>query len=156
MDARRERIGADDEVQRRQATAYSLSCRWFVYDPDTTTTDDVYDEGPQRRYVEVPQPVRLLWALETEGENERTPDGRYLARKFAAGVSVTTLERSGVPDPEDTPRRLNDVVMWEGKPFRIDVAEPNGHLERKAMTVRLQGTEIFDWDIPQETDLLVI
>ena len=156
MDARRERIAVDDEIRRRQETAYSLSARWLVFSPEESTTDDVYDEGPRRRYREATGPVGLLWILEIEGENERTPDGRYLQRKVNAGVSVTELARAGVPDPEDTPRRLNDLFVWEGRTFRIDVAEPNGHLPDKAVTIRLQGTQLYDWDIPQETDLLIL
>lgn len=156
MDARRERVAADDEVRRRQETAYSLRARWLVYAPEESYTDDVYDEGPKRRYREAKAPVSLLWILEIEGENERTPDGRYLQRKVNAGVSVTELARAGVPDPEDTPSRLNDLFVWEGRVFRIDVAEPNGHLPDKAMTIRLQGTQIYDWDLPQEPDLLTI
>lgn len=146
MDLRIERQQALRHT-RRAERYFRLSIGWAVYDPARRSSDDVYDIGQAtyRPLLWVP----VLWLNEMEADNIRTPEGRQLARQISFGVTMDAATQAGVPDVENAPERLNDVIVHEGGAYRIDSYEPTGNWPRNPMAMQVDCERIYDWDYPE-------
>jgi hypothetical protein len=131
IDTRREIAHIQREFQRRQCET-GEAVIWFMFDPDRTTYDDVYDEGFRRykRGISVPG----MWFDQGEAPEQYTAEGRrtVVTLRFAVGartiteVGIGILEAHGhrVYDKgliKDTffDDRLNDIVYYDGRFWEV-------------------------------------
>lgn len=124
---------------------------WFEFIPFginpsvDSTYDDVYDEGGPgvsgRRYkpgVVVP----VLLATESEDLKRAIPEGRQPVQLANFVASMEDFRESGVSNPFEYQRHLNDLFMYDGRYYSVASYRVRGRLRDDVMVV-VEGIEVY-------------
>ena len=110
---------------------------WHEFDSDNTDYHNVYDEGGRRYTAGVYVPA--LWVVVTEDRATRSDEGRKPTERISMAVSARAMDLSGVSDPEDYARHLNDVVRYAGRLWTVGEYNIRG----RDVIIGISGTQIY-------------
>jgi hypothetical protein len=113
---------------------------WHEYDSENTEYPNVYDEGGRHYTSGVYLPV--LWAIITEGRAARTDTGRKPTETLSLAVSARALDESGLSDPDDYARRLNDVIRYDERLWKVTTFNIRGRIPTSVI-VGITATQIY-------------
>ena len=114
---------------------------WHEYDSANTEYHPVYDEGGRRYTAGVV--LEALWVIVTEARSQRSMEGRKPVERISLAVSARTLDISGISDPEDYARHLNDVIRYQGRLWEIKEYNIKGSIP-DAVIIGVVGTQIYE------------
>jgi hypothetical protein len=113
---------------------------WHEYDSSNTEYHNVYDEGGRHYTSGVYLPV--LWAIITEGRAARTDTGRKPTETLSLAVSARALDESGVSDPDDYARRLNDVIRYDERLWKVTTFNIRGRIP-SSVVIGVTATQVY-------------
>ena len=113
---------------------------WHEYLSMQSAYDDTYDEGGRRYSSGLLVPV--LWVIVNEDRHRPTPEGRKPTEKLTCAISVRALQDSGISDPEDYTRRLNDLVRYDDRLWRVTDFNIRGRVP-DSIIIGVTATQIF-------------
>jgi hypothetical protein len=113
---------------------------WHEFLSMQSAYDDTYDEGGRRYSAGLLVPA--LWVIVTEDRHRPTPEGRKPTEKLTCAISVRALQDSGISDPEDYTRRLNDLVRYEDRLWRVTDFNIRGRVP-DTIIIGVSATQIF-------------
>ena len=99
------------------------------------------DEGGRRYTAGVV--LEALWVIVTEARSQRSMEGRKPVERISLAVSARTLDSSGISDPEDYARHLNDVIRYQGRLWEIKEYNIKGSIP-DAVIIGVVGTQIYE------------
>lgn len=121
--------------------------KWYEFDPVTTTKDDVYDEGPERRWK---TPFELPVMVVIRDEERETPreEGFYTLGTIHLTFGTKMAAQAGMTDPLTARRHLHDrfqfdydelgrPVWWEVRRFQI-----SGRLKNYEVVIGVDATQL--------------
>lgn len=113
---------------------------WHEYDAVQSEIDDTYDEGGKvyRPALHIP----ALWVIVSEDERRRAREGRKPTDSIALAVSARSFDLSGLSDPEDSARHLNDVIRYDNRLWTVDSFNIRGRIPT-SVVIGITGTQIF-------------
>lgn len=147
MDIRRERAHVKrkgfDFVQQTVGEAIL----WFEYDAVRSDYHDVYHEDSvtESRSWRPGILVPALWVNITQGVENPSEEGRLVVDTLRLAVSIDALRRTGVSNPSDSRRHLNDIIVYGGSQWNIRTYEKRGRL-RDTMLVAVNAVRINEGD----------
>lgn len=122
---------------------------WYEFSPQRTVTPDLFDEGGRR--WEPPIGLSLLWATETEDPEMNSREGRRTQSTIRGAFSVQTARQSGMSDPTEYTRHLNDIVLYNQRFYSVNSYGVHGRLDRHDVVIGFEGIEIYpDEDMPYD------
>jgi hypothetical protein len=109
--------------------------QWFRFDQADTTSDPVYETGPQRIwYPAITMPCYLA-EYQRSGQNF-DDDGLYIVDRLHLILSYNFFFNSAMPDPDPTGAdHVNDRVGFQGVLFSIDTFYPQGRVADYFLTI---------------------
>jgi hypothetical protein len=113
---------------------------WHEFLSMQSAYNDTYDEGGRRYSSGLLVPV--LWVIVNEDRHRPTPEGRKPTEKLTCAVSARALQDSGISDPEDYTRRLNDLVRYDDRLWRVTDFNIRGRVP-DSIIVGVTATQIF-------------
>lgn len=117
---------------------------WYEFDTVTSTKDDVYDEGPSRRWHPAKR-VPAVFVYFTEGPEVPDPDtGLYITSTAHFTVSIDMLRKAEISEPENTDAHMNDRFSFNNRLYSIDRYEKQGFVHNHWLTVAVDGHEVKD------------
>ena len=108
--------------------------KWYRFDPAATTVDDVYDEGPERRWLPALD-VPLLHVVRDEEAQADTEEGLYALGSVHFVVDPRQAQRAGLDDPWQAPPRLNDRFLYDDRFWEIRSWQVQGRLRQWEVVV---------------------
>lgn len=114
---------------------------WYQFDVQDSYTDDVYDEGPLRKYkngVTVP----CLGPVNQEDTERLTPDGRKPTNVCQVIIPIAFLRASGINLESDSPTHLNDLFVYGDQCFTVIDYQIEGRMGDD-VSVRVRGNQVF-------------
>lgn len=120
--------------------------KWFEFDPAATTKDDIYDEGPQRRWKPaISLPVMVV--IRDEERKAAREEGFYAAGTIHLTFGTKMALQAGMTDPYTSRVHLHDrfqfdlddagPVYWEVRRFQI-----SGRLKRYEVVIGVDAMQI--------------
>lgn len=119
---------------------------WYEFDGENSAPTDYLLEGT--RHYKAPIFTPLLWVIESEDTESGQAEGRRLTPTLRSAVSMETLVKSGLSDPHDSERHLNDVIQYQRTLYGIGRYEIRGRLGREDVIVGINAVKAFpdeDW-----------
>jgi len=113
---------------------------WHEFDSENTEYHGTYDEGGRAYTAGILIPA--LWVIVTEDSSRPTDAGRKPTEKITAAFSMRSLHLSGVSDPEDYTRRLNDLMRYDNRMWKVGGYQIRGRVP-SSIIVGVTGTEIY-------------
>jgi len=113
---------------------------WHEYDSLNTTYHGTYDEGGRHYTAGIYLPV--LWVIVTEDRVTPANEGRKPTERIALAVSARTMDMSGVSDPEDYTRHLNDVIRYDERLWKVTEFHIRGRVPTEVI-IGVTGTQIY-------------
>ena len=123
---------------------------WYRFNKAGTTSDPVYDIGPQRSWYSV------VWVPAHIGEYRRAgknfdDDGLYLVDRVHAVLSYQAFYNSGIQDPDPNfQNHLNDRVGFDGKLFSVSEFLPQGRAADNFLTVSVTMIEVAQEELVED------
>jgi len=153
MNPGRELSLINKHVRRRNREA-GESIIWYEFQPiqgGYSIYDDVYDEGAPgmggRNYkqgIVVP----TIYIEEVEDGYRAIDDGRQPTQNLMATILYKDAVASGLSDPGEYNKHLNDALEYEGRYYKIRNYHARGRLPSEVV-LRVTGYEIFvDQEFP--------
>lgn len=137
------------EYMHRKGTMFAQALAgevvgWFEYDTLLSAYDHVYDEpSPTEKRAYRPVIVMsVLYVNVEEAARVNDPSGRRVTNSLAIGVSVRTLRDSGLSNPQDNRRHLNDLLMYQQRLWAVDSYEVRGRVARDSVMVGVVASEL--------------
>ena len=113
---------------------------WHEFLSMQSAYNDTYDEGG--RHYSAGLLVPALWVITTEDRHRPTAEGRKPTEKITCAISVRALQESGISDPDDYTRRLNDLLSYEGRLWKVTDFNIRGRVP-DSIIVGVSATQIF-------------
>lgn len=113
---------------------------WHEFDSENTEYHNTYDEGG-RRYTAGAY-VPALWVIITEDRATQTDQGRKPTERITMAVSARAFDLSGVSDPEEYTRHLNDVIRYDNRLWSITDINIRGRIS-DSVIIGISGTQIY-------------
>lgn len=113
---------------------------WHEFDSENTEYHPTFDEGGRHYTAGVYVPV--LWVIVSEDRATRTDEGRKPTERITMAISARALDQSGVSDPDDYNRRLNDIARYDGRLWKITDFNIRGK-DPDAIIIGVKGTQIY-------------
>lgn len=114
---------------------------WYEWSGDESAGGDLFDEAG--RVYEKPIGMALLWATEMEDPELNSREGRRPVSTLRGAFSVQTARRSGMSDPLDYARHLNDIVVYNGMFYSVSSYEVHGRIGRTDVIIGFTGKQIY-------------
>lgn len=114
---------------------------WYEFDGEHSQPTDYLKEG-SKHYLS-PVAVPVLWIIESEDTESGQAEGKRLTPTVSFAVTMETLMKSGLSDPHDNDRHLNDIVQYQRTLYGIGRYEPKGRMARQDVIVGVNGIKIF-------------
>lgn len=114
MDTRREVAHIQREMERYQNTI-GENVVWYMFDPDASTHDTVYDEGGKVWKPGVNVPV--LWIDQAEAPEQYTPEGKRPVQTLRFSVMARAIIEVHIGLQEAHGHRLYDRGLIQGRFF---------------------------------------
>lgn len=94
---------------------------WFEYDAVGSEMHPVYDEDSLTEYRKWRPGILVptLFCQITEGNEEPDREGRIVTATLRCAVSMERLRETGVSNPTDSRRHLNDVLVYAGWQWNV-------------------------------------
>ena len=123
------------------------SVLWYEFDPVNTTKDDVYEEGPERRWK---QPIVLPTMVVIRDEERETPreEGFYALGTVHLTFGTRMAARAGMTDPYTSRLHLHDRFQFDqqadGTPIYWDVRrfQISGRLKNFEVVIGVDATQL--------------
>lgn len=142
MDARKELAHIQKKGYDFYQEQFGEGVLWYEYDGQGTNYgDNVFNEGG-RTYKE-PIGITALWATITEDDEHNSHEGRRVTPTLRMAFSMQSLRRSGMSDPGDAVRHLNDLVLYGREFFAVGAYEIHGRLNRQDVIVGVNAIKRF-------------
>lgn len=113
---------------------------WHEYDSANSAYHGTYDEGG--RHYTAGYYVPSLWVIISEDRATRTNEGRKPTEKISLAISARSMDMSGVSDPEDYTRHLNDVVRYDERLWKLTEYNIRGRIPTEVI-IGISGTQIY-------------
>jgi len=113
---------------------------WHEFLSMQSAYNDTYDEGGRRYSAGLLVPA--LWVIVNEDRHRPTPEGRKPTEKLTCAISVRALQDPGISDPEDYTRRLNDLVRYDDRLWRVTDFNIRGRVP-DSIIIGVTATQIF-------------
>ena len=113
---------------------------WHEYNADSSLYNDTYDEGGRRYHAGVYVPA--LWVIVTEDRLQRGDYGRKPTERITMAVSVRSMDLSGVSNPEEYERHLNDVIRYDERLCKVTEYNIRGTFPG-SVVLGIAGTQIY-------------
>lgn len=113
---------------------------WHEFDSEASQYHNTYDEGG--RHYTAGIYVMVLWAIITEARADRTEQGRKPTERLTLAISARSLDQSGVSEPEDFARHLNDVIRYEDRLWKITDYNIRGQIP-DSVILGVSATQIY-------------
>lgn len=127
---------------------------WYEWDPDTTTVDDLYDEGPSRRWM-VPKPMPVYSLVREEGTEVPSAEGHYPVDTIHAAALLEQLRKYGLSDPYDAQRHLHDRFIWDGFVWEVRRWAIQGRTRTYEATVGIDAYRVMPDELVNDPDFAV-
>lgn len=124
--------------------------QWFRFNSPATTSNPIYDTGPQRVwYPSIPVPV-VLGEYRRSGRNF-DDDGLYLVDRVHLIFSYFAFFSSTMPDPDPTGQdHVNDRCGFDGHLFNVTSFVPQGRVASYFLTVSCDLLEVAQEDLNED------
>jgi len=113
---------------------YELDGKQSVYNAVFNVRNKVYKE---------PVAVPVLWVISTEDTQENTPEGSRLVTTLQLTVTMNQMRRTGVSDPYDYERHLNDLVVYSGEYYSVGEYSLLGRLWRDDVIIAINAIHVY-------------
>jgi hypothetical protein len=144
MDPRRE-LSEIFKHYDRFAQSMGEEVVWWEKDVVSSTTDNVYDEGPNQVYY-APKRVTVIQLDQSEGPEISTHDGRHTTNTIRFGVTAQALRESGITNTHgQAQQHLNDVIEWDGRYFAISSYQIRGRV-RGDVVIGVTAVETMEFE----------
>lgn len=149
----------DRDIEQHQR-AFGQVLDWYFYDPDTSTFDDVYDEGQDKggggRRWKGPVPIPVVSANRREGQKSLSDDGRYVVDTIDIRMSYEQARRAGL-SPEialNTEHHINDRFVYDNRVWGIRDISVSGQFELSGhdTMVRILGVQLRPDELVNDQD----
>jgi hypothetical protein len=114
---------------------------WYAFDRAATTKDDIYDEGPERRW----KPgfvLPVLHVARTERAETAREEGYYDMGSAHLVISPHQAAAAGLDDPWDAESQLFDRFLWDGTVFEVRTWQIQGRMRRFEVVVGATAQEV--------------
>lgn len=145
-------IHAANKIMKRYQFQAGQWAQWYRFDLADTTSNPIYDTGPQRVwYPAITLPVIL-------GEYSRAPQnfddsGLYLLDRLHLIFSYDAFFHTTMVDPDPTGQdHLNDRVGFDGHLFSVNSFIPRGRTASHFLTVSCDLQEVAQEDFNEDVD----
>lgn len=115
--------------------------RWWEFDPENTTKDDLYDEGPARMW-HAPKSVPVYSIIREEGVEVPGPEGKYTVDTIHISADLEALRRAGLSEPYNAQKHLNDRLFYDNFIWEIRRYQIHGRLQDYETTVGIDATRV--------------
>jgi hypothetical protein len=123
---------------------------WFRFNKNQTSSDPVYDTGPQRVWYPPVVVAVYLGQYRRAGQNF-DDDGLYLVDRVHVIVNYRAFFISGIPDPDPSGQdHVNDRVAFDGHLFGVDSFIPQGRTANKFLTISCDLREVAASEIAED------
>lgn len=112
---------------------------WYEYAGVQAT--NYLNEG-SRRYL-APVAVPALWVIESEATELGEAEGRRLTPTIRFATSMEYLVKSGLSDPHDSERHVNDIVQYQRTLYSIGDYAVRGRMARQDVIVGVNAIKLF-------------
>lgn len=116
---------------------------WWEFDRVNTTKDDVYDEGPERRWKK-PFWLPIMVVIRDEDRKAPREEGFYAIGTAHLTFGTQMAAQAGMTDPHDARLHLHDRFLWDDKYFEVRRFQISGRLQRYEVVVGVDGTALSD------------
>jgi hypothetical protein len=114
---------------------------WYEFDPQSSVTPDLFDEGGRR--WKPPIGMAMLWITETEDPEANSREGRRTQSTIRGAFSVQSARQSGLSDPTEYTRHLNDILLYNMRFYSINTYEVHGRVGQTDVVIGFSGIEIY-------------
>lgn len=138
------------EGMKLAQTEYGQYVVWFRFNSTATTSDPVYDTGPQRAwYPGITLPCQLA-EYSRAGQNF-DDDGLYLVDRAKLIFSWFAFFSTTIPDPDPYGQdHVNDRVVIDGHLFTVNSFVPRGRVADYFLTVTAECTEVVASNLAED------
>lgn len=149
----------DRDIEKHQQ-AFGTVVGWYIYDPDTSRYDDVYDEGQDSgdggRRWKGPLNIPVVSANRREGMRITTDDGMYILDTIDLRLSYEQSRRVGlVPEiSHNHERHYKDRFIYDNLVWGIRDISVTGQFEASGhdTMVRVQGVQLRADELVNDPD----
>lgn len=117
--------------------------KWFVFDPEASDKNDIYDVGEERRW-RPPLLVPCLWITRITGDDSYRPEGLSVSDTLQFATTYGVLQdKLGWETPElDVRDTLKDRLVFEEKIFTIVAFDVAGSLLTREAIVAVRADQV--------------
>jgi hypothetical protein len=141
MTSMRQELANLNKHYRRYSERNGEGVLWYEFAGQKSSADDVFDEGG-RKY-EPAIGMQCLWVTETEDPEVDSREGRRPTSTIRGAFSVQVARQSGLSDPIEYTRHLNDILLYNRKFFSIGSYEIQGRVHRQDVIIGFTGIQIY-------------
>lgn len=141
MDTRRELQHINAKGYRWFSGKLGEGVVWHEFDGSISQYHDTYDDGG-RRYR---RGILLLCLWVIPGETPFTPmaEGRKSFPTIRLALSLEKARTSGLSNPEDFDRHLNDCFVFEGAVWDVNSYAAKGRLDQNDIVIGVEGVKSY-------------
>lgn len=161
MDLRRERTHIERKGFQWVQDNVGEAVLWLEFDAHNSAMHPVYDEPMEGagRAWKPPVLVPAQYVNESEAPRDSTEDARLQTNAIRLAVPFVYMVRSGISEPQDNVRHLNDMLVYRRNFWSINRYDIRGRLRSPIMVsvtatqIRVDDDMAFD-DLPDIDGLL--
>lgn len=114
---------------------------WYELDGKLSAHHDVFNT--RGKVYRPPIAVPVLWVTPMEATQEASAEGRRNVGTLQLAISLFTFRRTGVSDPYDYERHLNDLVVYQGEYYSVGEYSLLGRLWRDDVILAVNGIRVY-------------
>ena len=114
---------------------------WWEFDKVNTTKDDIYDEGPDRKW-KAPKRMPVYSVIRVEGVEVPDAEGQYTVDSIHFSGLLEQFRRAGMTAPYDAQAHINDRVIYDHFVWEIRRYQIMGRLQDYETTVSIDATKV--------------
>lgn len=128
--------------------------QWYVYDPEATQVDPVYDVGaaPSGRRWKSPRPIPAVSAVIMQGQTVQSDRGFYQTDIARFVFNIVEISRA-LPDISSTPDpHIRDRIVYRGNVFTPTHFDLRGLLTDRLTIVTVDANQLNPEELLHDTD----
>ena len=114
---------------------------WYELDGKLSAYNDVFNV--RGKVYREPVAVPVLWVTAVEDAQQAVAEGRRNVGTLQVAISLFTFRRTGVSDPYDYERHLNDLLVYQGEYYSVGEYSLLGRLWRDDVILAVNAVRVY-------------